>query len=265
MGHRFRLSSFLTAATLLSACLQQVPPPSPSNAPDTQGAPTINTVVWELLAPGLERRTIRPNNSLLVSFTVLRIDPALFAFRTHYRPDDPLTVTGWRDALPGVVALINANFFDRANRILGLLIADGVTYGESYRDRGGMFYIDNDGNIGIRSMIPEPYQGEAFAQAVQAFPVLVTDGTASFDNSRGDSLSRRTAIGIDGDGRVLWIVSSSLLGLRLTDLSAYLPTTDLGLVDAFNLDGGGSTMLYTEDEQIPSFDPVPAVLAIYAK
>jgi exopolysaccharide biosynthesis protein len=102
---------------------------------------------------------------------------------------------------------------------------------------------------------------------VQAFPVLVAHGEPAFTNTRGDGLSRRTVIAVDDDGYVLWIVSSSLIGLRLTELSAYLPTANLGIVDAFNLDGGGSTLLYIapDDTTIPSFDAVPAVLAIYPK
>ena len=214
--------------------------------------------------PGLERRTIRPNNSILVSFTALRIDPAYFTFRAHYRAGDPLSVSGWHDALPDAVALINANFFNQDNRILGMLVSDGVVSGESYRDRGGMFYVEN-GQVNIRSLIDDPYQGETLEQAVQAFPMLVNNSDAAFDNTRGDRAARRTAIGIDSDGRVIWLISSSLLGMRLTDLSAFLPTADLDLVTAFNLDGGGSTLLYLADHQIPSFDPVPAVLAIYAR
>ena len=36
---------------------------------------------------------------------------------------------------------------------------------------------------------------------------------------------------------------TSLSGLTLLDLAEYLPTTDMNLVDALNLDGGGSSML----------------------
>jgi len=223
---------------------------------------------WELLAPGLERRALFPGgNYPLTQFTVIRIDPAHFTFRAHYRPGEPLSLTEWRDALPDATGFINANFFDAQARILGLLISDGISYGSAYSNRGGVFYTLGD-DIGIRSTVVEPYGGETYDQAVQAFPMLVSGGTAAFSNSGADRASRRTAIGLDSSGRVLVIVSSSLIGMRLTDLSAYLPDAGLDIVEAVNLDGGGSTLLYlnaASGVQVPSFDPVPAVLAIYPK
>jgi exopolysaccharide biosynthesis protein len=71
---------------------------------------------------------------------------------------------------------------------------------------------------------------------------------------------------MDAAGRVIIMVTTGF-GMGLYSLSQYLPTTDLGLVNAFNLDGGGSSMLYVaaNDYQILSFDPVPAVLAVYPR
>jgi exopolysaccharide biosynthesis protein len=60
-------------------------------------------------------------------------------------------------------------------------------------------------------------------------------------------------------------MATPFLGLSLAELSAYLPTTDLNIVTALNLDGGGSTMMSVNPQgfSIPSFDPVPTILAIY--
>jgi exopolysaccharide biosynthesis protein len=110
--------------------------------------------------------------------------------------------------------------------------------------------------------------GEPLEQAVQAFPVLVTNGQASYTNTRGDRISRRTVVGQDSAGRIILMVTSSFVGMRLVDLSNYLPTTDLELVTAVNLDGGGSSMMainVPSPFQVPSFDAVPAVLAVYAR
>lgn len=197
----------------------------------------------------------------------LRIDPALYTFRAHYRPGDPLTLPSWRDTLPGVVALINANFFDTARNVLGLLVADGVTYGQSFVDRGGMVQVVG-GYPRVRSLISEPYYGEALEQAVQGFPVLVLNGQQAYTTAQGDRVARRTVVGQDANGRIVILVTTSLLGMRLVDLSAYLPTTDLNLITAVNLDGGGSTMLYVSTPSpylLYSFDPVPAVLAVYPR
>jgi exopolysaccharide biosynthesis protein len=124
--------------------------------------------------------------------------------------------------------------------------------------------------VRVRSTILEPYQGEVLEQATQAFPMLISDEEAVFDNTRGDRISRRTIAAQDSEGQIVLMATSSLIGIRLVDLSDYLAATDLDLVNAFNLDGGGSTMMLVKSESagttlIPSLDSVPAVLAIYPR
>jgi len=250
----------ITAAALLGGCVHSVA---------TVLAPTEN-ITWETLAPGFERRFYRPGRDYaLTQFVALRIDPTAFTFRAHYRSGDPLNLADWRKVLPGAVAFINANYFDPDNHALGLVVADGVAYGQAYQGLGGMLQVQN-GGVRVRSTILEPYAGEALEQAVQAFPMLMTNGQASFANSQGDRVSRRTLVGQDTQGRIVMMATTSLTGIKLVDLSQYLATTDLNLVNAVNLDGGGSTLLaLTLPSQptyfIPSFDPIPTVLAVYPR
>jgi exopolysaccharide biosynthesis protein len=95
---------------------------------------------------------------------------------------------------------------------------------------------------------------------------LMIGGAASQTKSNENRASRRTAIGMDAHGRIV-IISTPLLGMGLYDLSQYLATTDLQLINVVNLDGGGSTMLMNVpfNYQILSLDPVPIVLAAYKK
>ncbi|HLU12030.1 MAG TPA: phosphodiester glycosidase family protein, partial [Oceanobacillus sp.] len=254
--------------SLLSGCMlsQNFPPTATTIQPTVDTSPAEE--VWETLAPGLERRVYRPGGEYtLTQFVVLRIDPALYTFRAHYRPGQPLSLQGWRENLPDAVAFVNANFFDPQNNALGLLVADGVVYGQAFPGYGGMLQVQN-GQVRVRSNIVEPYVGEPLEQAVQAFPVLVTNGQASYANTQGDRISRRTVVGQDSTGRIILMVTASFVGMRLVDLSNYLPTTDLDLVTAVNLDGGGSTMMainVPSPFQVLSFDAVPAVLAVYAR
>lgn len=268
---RIRLSSFITAASLISGCVlsQNIPPSAtPASVADPTTDIPLAEETWEILAPGLERRIYSPGGDYsLTQFVALRIDPTLYTFRAHYRPGQPLNLQGWRDNLPGAVAFVNANFFDPQGNTLGLIITDGVVYGQPFPGYGGMLQVQN-GQVRVRSNIVEPYSGEALEQAVQAFPVLVTNGQASYANTRGDRISRRTVVGQDSAGRIILMVSSSFVGMRLVDLSNYLPTTDLDLVTAVNLDGGGSSMMainVPSQFQVPSFDAVPAVLAVYMR
>jgi uncharacterized protein YigE (DUF2233 family) len=221
--------------------------------------------VWQEITPGLEQRIDIPDGDTLAQVALLRIDPARYTLRAHYRPGDPQTLMGWQQALPDAAAIINANFFTPEHTVLGLLIADGEAFGTPYTDQGGTFWIDAQTGLprleANRAASPEV--GES-SQAVQAFPMLVEGGAQVYFDTAGDRVTRRTAIAIDDAGRVLWIVTP-LLGMRLADLAAFLVEGEYGVVDALNLDGGGSTLMaipairYT----LVSLDPVPVVLAIY--
>lgn len=265
---RFRLSVLVTLATLIGGCAGWPPPRPTLVVPTTTPEPAASESGWETLAPGLERRVFRPGGqNMLTSFLALRLDPALYSLRAHYQPGQPLDALGWQAALPGAAAFVNANFFNPENQILGLLVADGVVYGQSFIGFGGMAQVQG-GMPRVRSLIAEPYRGEALEQAVQAFPMLILNGQPTFERTDGDRPSRRTIIGQDQAGRIILITTNSLIGMRLADLGTYLASTDLDLVNALNLDGGGSTMMVINrgaPQIVPSFDPVPAVLAVYPK
>jgi uncharacterized protein YigE (DUF2233 family) len=254
----------LLCLLLVSACtLTSSPNPTPTLTPPT---PTPPESTWQMLAPGLERRIYEPDSRSLSALLVLRVDPTQYTFRAVYRPGQPQTLFQWQNELPDAVVLINANFFTPEFRILGLLVSDSVTYGQAYDSYGGTFYVADDVPH-VRSNVSVP-GSETFQQAVQGFPMLVSDGQQAYSGSPRDRVSRRTAIGQDSAGRILLIITP-LLGLSLADFSAYLPATDLGLVHAVNLDGGGSTMMQINTPDfaytLPSFDSVPAVLAIYPR
>jgi hypothetical protein len=121
----------------------------------------------------LERRTYTPPDQPFGEIVAVRIDPAYYTFRVHYRPGAPLTIYQWRDLLPAAAALVNANFFDSNYEALGLLVADGVAYGQSYQGFGAMFTVQN-GIVRVRSNILEPYYGESLEQAAgYPMPVLM--------------------------------------------------------------------------------------------
>lgn len=218
---------------------------------------------WQTVATGIEERVIVPPQSAIAQMVVMRLDPNQVIFRVHYQPNTPLTLDQWRTALPTAQVIVNANFFTPEHTITGMLVSDGQFYGTSFTDRGGMFSIQNGLPV-IQQLPVLPYDGRALEQAIQAFPMLVTGGSAAYNRPNDTRGSRRTAVGMDTSGRVL-LFSTPGIGLGLHDLSQYLASTDLGISEAFNLDGGGSTMLYLAPTNyaISSFDPVPAVLAIY--
>lgn len=243
----------IVLVVLLSACMQF--------SQDETEEP-ISDTGWNIIADGLEQDLIRHN---AVFFQTVRIDPEYYTFGVHYRPGEALTIEEWQTTLPDAEIIINANFFTAENTIVGLLVSDGIVYGNSYDDRGGTFFVEN-AEIGIRSNITQPYQGEAFSQAIQAFPMLMLDGQSAYNRSSDTSISRRTLIAQDEAGNIVLMVTTGF-GISLYDLSQYLPDSDLNITTALNLDGGGSSMMYIaeSDTTVLSFDPVPAVLAVYAR
>lgn len=217
---------------------------------------------WEGLAIGLEQRVIREG---AVIFQAVRVDPELYTFHAHYHPGIPLSIEEWATEYPDAEVIINTNFFTIDNTVLGLLISDFTVYGTAYTDRGGMFYVSGN-SAGIRSNAVDPYRGEKFAQAIQAFPMLVMNGQAVYSNNQDIAISRRTIIAQDIEGRIILMVTAGF-GMSLSQLSQYLAISDLDILTALNLDGGGSSMMYINSSEttVLSFDPVPAVLAIYGQ
>lgn len=266
--HRAKFTIFTLIALLLGGCFSfalepiatQIPPIIPTNTPSNG---------WQSIASGLERRNYDPDPlNPVTRMVALRIDPAYYTFRAHYQPGQAFNTVEWMMALPQATAFVNANFFDQADVVLGMLIADGVVYGQSFTDRGGTFLV-RDGQPQIRANLREPYQGEPLEQAVQAFPMLVLDGLAAFTDNIQDRSTRRTIIAQDSSGRII-LLATPVLGLTLRDLSAYLPTTDMNIVTAFNLDGGRSTMMVVRangsaETIVTLIDEVPAVLAVYPR
>lgn len=242
---------------------------APTSSPSVPSSTSELPTGWDTLAPGLERRVYQPDGSFFAQVHVVRIDPALYTFRVHYLPGEPQGAARWGEALSSAFAFVNANFFDPQARILGLLVSDGVVYGQSYQNRGGTFAIQN-GIPHVRSNIQQPYQGEVLEQAVQGFPMLVLNGEAAYSTAQGDRVSRRTVVAQDSGNRIL-LIMTPILGITLTDMSAFLAGSDMQIINALNLDGGGSSMLYYRSLDVatpfvfPSLDPVPAVLAVYAR
>lgn len=254
----FLLRVFLPVVSLCACGLTELmmaATPTPTPTPDPNA--------WHDMGEGLQHRNYRLEGEFPAVFTLLRVDPSRYQFRVHYRAGDPLTIQQWREVLPDALAFVNANFFDEADNALGLLVADSVILNPAYTDRGGVFAIRN-GQPALYPSAQHAQQADSIEQAIQAFPMLVTDGIGDYNGDPSGAISRRTVIALDRNGQVVILVTP-LLGPSLENLSRALAASDLALVTALNLDGGGSTLLYSEMAFVPSLDPVPAVLAVYPR
>jgi hypothetical protein len=93
------------------------------------------------------------------------------------------------------------------------------------------------GPLLVRDGRPTSFEG--------ADPEGFTAGQAQFDSDVSDGRHPRAALGLTGDGRLLAVACDGRArdeaGLTLDELAELM--TELGAVDAMNLDGGGSTSL----------------------
>ena len=240
-----------------------------ADSPSTSGAPTAGSVQdWQVIAPGIEWREMElpiASISLRGTMSVLRVDPALATLRVHYSPGTAYSLRDWSSRLPGALAIVNGAFFDEFDCALGLLVSEGQVFGSSFTGFGGMFQVGNEG-VRVRSLVVEPYQGEALWQAVQAFPMLIEQGGRLAPQGDGfDARSRRTWIGQDRSGRIVIGVTFNLISLA--DLQNWLLISGLDLDTAFGLDGGRSAgLLITAPnaaQLLLSVDALPSVIAIY--
>jgi len=147
---------------------------------------------------------------------------------------------------------------------VGLVVSDGHAHGESYRQLGGTLLVRNGETAVVANHAGMQLQGSE--QVVQGYPLLVEHGKQAFVDPRGAERNRRSIIAQDSQGRIL-VMIAPYLGPTLGQLSAFLASTDLDIVTAFNLDGGRSTMLALPDADYmqPSLQAVPTVLAVYER
>ena len=239
--------------------------PLPTRTPVPTSTPIPADSGWQTAARGIEIRELDVNHQGRHDRLMLaRLDPALLSIRVRYDAERPRRASDWLDD-PAAQLIVNGGFFDPEHRALGLLIADGVSFGETYEALGGLFGV-SAGRVVVRSLILEPYQrGEAFEQMVQSFPMLLNGGAVNTSIRDNHALAPRTVVGLDRAGRVVFLVSPRST-FSLTDMAVWLAQSDLDLDAALNLDGGTSSGLLVRTASgvwgVDSWVSVPAIIEV---
>lgn len=237
---RLPLPLFGALLLALAGCASTPPPPADG---------------WQRVAPGLEHRAWAPWPGSDVQ--ALRVD--LTQVRVALSP--PADAGEPVDQMPssrGALASINASFFDPQFRPRGLTVSAGQPWPELLKQarptNDPLLACDTRCTIHLDAPAAPD---SAWAMAVSGTPWLVRDGAArtADDDSRCASLCAqthpRTAVGLDASGRHLLVLLAAgrrgeVKGLTLTQTAALM--RELGAVQAFNLDGGGSSTLLLKGE-----------------
>lgn len=274
----------LALAALLSACgsvpvapspTPSVPSATPSATPSAGPAtvsvqtPSATTQAWQEVAPGVSVRldSVTLSSSVPAQVTTVRMGQTAGRLRVGYAPGSPAPIGEWASSHPTAVALINGGYFDDAGRTTSLLVSDGVSAGRSYVGFGGMLSMSSKGVVTLRSLRDHPYSsGEKPRQAVQSFPMLVIDGTAPALPNDNGRYGRRSVVAVDAQANLLFITVEG--GWTLPETAAWLVASGLGIRQALNLDGGGSTGMAVQAgsyrRTVNAYTSLPIVLWVEA-
>lgn len=176
----------------------------------------------------------------------------------------------------GAVAGINAGgFYDPNGQGNGsipdtMVVFDGEVYYPQFGCADGFVGIDNQNILHVGKFTAEEARQKGIQYGVGFGPVLISNGQ---DVSYVSGVNPRTGIGQRSDGAILFLVID---GRQVTSLGAtYKDMADVflsyGAVNACNLDGGSSSMMWFEGEYINScasligIRPVPTTFLVLPK
>ncbi len=174
-------------------------------------------------------------------------------------------------------ALIGMNaggFYDpeghgRGGLPLGPVIREGVLVSNHPSDYRTIIGFDQEHRLIVGDMSPDAAISAGVWQGIAFGPALVINGERVPTGSSG-GVNPRSAIGQRGDGAVLMLVidgrQPASLGATISDLEDVM--LEYGAVNAANLDGGSSSVLYYNGELINSpssvvgIRPVPDAILV---
>ena len=228
-------------------------------------------ITWKQAAPGMRMGKLvlgREYGVSEFSLVLLEIDPDLVEMTVHYSEERRYCGQWLRNL--GLNACINGSLF--ASKPLGLVIHDGKIEVTRHRRMLGYLVAPKDGRP--RVLVGKSFAAGDIREAVQSFPALIRDGEI-LDSVRGtsprrdrfdsDVAARRTVVGEDDKGHLLFAVTDTLTGgLSFSELATLLGA--LGWKQAVCLDGGASAQLSLETELLRSdvtgVDPVPVIIGL---
>jgi len=192
-------------------------------------------------------------------FMLIVLDPRRVTL--GFSPEDlgtrGYTVAQFGEKYGAVAAINGGGFYDPGGMGNGsipehVVVKDGVIYCAEQGMGNDFSGLDEQGilHVGLRSL--EEIQNRHILQGCGYGPVLVVNGLPTSDETLTSGLNPRTAIGQRSDGAILLLVID---GRRATSLGAsYRDVAEqmlaFGAVNATNLDGGSSSLMWMDGEYL---------------
>lgn len=227
-------AALLALVLALLAAQPEAPPPAPADQP----------------RPGLSYRRLQLFADSVVHVVGVDLDRTDLGLRVSPPDQRGLAPEAFAGAETAPVT-VNASFFDTRYAPVGHTVSDGQTWPDAYAtDSAAVFACDAAKRCAVQA--PPVTPRADWRLALGALPALLIGGedqTAAGCRDREKfclSPHPRTALGLSGDGRRLWIVVAEgrrppVLGLSIGQLVEVF--RQLGATEAANLDGGGSSAL----------------------
>ena len=156
------------------------------------------------------------------------------------------------------VAGINAGgFFDEGGGGNGsipdtMVVYDGQIYYGGKGPRFGFAGFDSNHILHVGNFYPSDIRSRDIQYGVGFGPVLVLNGEVAYTGYLGSGVNPRTGIGQRSDGAVLMLVIEgrqvTSLGCTFMDMADIF--LDYGAVNACNMDGGSSSMMWYQGDYI---------------
>ncbi len=213
------------------------------------GSPAKVKPAWQTLTPGMEMCFLEAGAAARVGserVAVLRIDSNQFRFQVLVAQDgdDEKTAGEWREAT-GALAVFNAGQYAEDHSYLGLLVQDGKVIGRLAGRQDAMFLAEpTDPSLSAARIIDLRYsafdlKANPYRQAAQS--LMLVDRFGHIRVRRSPKIAHRTALGMDGNGRVLVMVTEG--AMTLWEYAEFLAGAGLGLREVMLMDGGGESQL----------------------
>lgn len=216
---------------------------------------------WRTLSPGLLFAEVQVfhNQESVDNLAVVKIDPALNAFRVFYRK--PQTLKAWQEETQALV-VFNASYFTAEGQPVALILVDGTPMGPRKNPRmRGMFVAEPRGMspdlpratiLDLQATPVKPHN-LPWSQGVQSFPLLL-DSKGRIRVRESQKKSHRTVIAADRKGNIL-VFNTNEDYFTLYDLARFLKASDFEVDSALNLDGGAEAQLYIKTQDFEYFSP----------
>ncbi len=238
-------------------------------SPVTQGnIPTVQTTVaypnWTNVVTGVHiKQTTITHNSAEELFTIVRFAPGDHPIKIAVDVDHPKTLANWQKQLHAI-AMINGGYFDENYKPTTQVMVDGKRYGHFLSGHTAMAYTNTETDPTWKITTADQIALDDAWLGIQSYPLLVDEANNIFTEG-SDHVAQRTVLAQDQDGQIYFIVAEYGV-LALNQLSTSLATQlNLPLEQALNLDGGPSTGIALQGDNITYLEdsaPVPVVLYI---